>query len=667
VIPRISLSVFVCTAIVPLCYALTAISCLAQTRPSNSNTVKPVTLVTINKTSVTADEFVYLYKKNHQDLQKDFTTEKINEYLNLFINFKLKVEEARNRKLDTTKVFLNEFNSYKDELRKPYLPDAKIVDSLVRLTYARMQEEINASHILVKLKQDAPPADTMRAYKKIMTIRKRVVEGEDFGKVASEVSDDQSAKTNGGNLGYFTSLQMVYPFETVAYTTKVGNVSYPVRTKFGYHIIKVSDRRPARGEVEVSHILLRTGGDKDSDRVKDFIFELHDQLRAGVNWDELCGQFSEDMSTKASGGRLKPFGSGAMSTVPEFERIAFFLQEPGEISDPFQTQYGWHIMRLEKKIPVPPFNEIQESLRSRVVRDERTALSKKDLQDKLRKEYRFMENQGSKSVFLSLADSSLQKGKWDPRPGTAIEKQTLFTLNKNAYRIKDAIAHVRKNQRPTTQTPEKYLDQLYADYVDLNINRLVESRISDEQPEYKFLLREYYEGILLFDIMEKEVWSKASQDSAGQHSHYLAHKGNFTAGERAVVTLYSSKDSVFASPLRKLIADSASTSALEILLTQYKVKTETGYFKKTDKAILQQVPWVRGVHSVENNGIYYLAWLKRILPSGFMSFEEARPAVISDYQTFLEENWVKQLKQKYRVNLNEKGKQYILQQLQTKG
>jgi peptidyl-prolyl cis-trans isomerase SurA len=237
VIPRISLSVFVCTAIVPLCYALTAISCLAQTRPSNSNTVKPVTLVTINKTSVTADEFVYLYKKNHQDLQKDFTTEKINEYLNLFINFKLKVEEARNRKLDTTKVFLNEFNSYKDELRKPYLPDAKIVDSLVRLTYARMQEEINASHILVKLKQDAPPADTMRAYKKIMTIRKRVVEGEDFGKVASEVSDDQSAKTNGGNLGYFTSLQMVYPFETVAYTTKVGNVSYPVRTKFGYHII----------------------------------------------------------------------------------------------------------------------------------------------------------------------------------------------------------------------------------------------------------------------------------------------------------------------------------------------------------------------------------------------------------------------------------------------
>jgi peptidyl-prolyl cis-trans isomerase SurA len=645
------------------CSAFFSIACYSQTQSKKNE--KPDILFKVNKRPVPVNEFIYLYNKNHQDREKDFTEQKINEYLELFINFKLKVEEARRRKLDTTKVFLKEYNGYREELRKPYLPDANMVDSLVRLTYSRQQEEINASHILIALKPDASPADTAKAYAEIMELRNRVVSGEDFSKVAAQHSNDPSAKTNGGNLGYFTAMQMVYPFETAAYTTSVGNVSQPIRTKYGYHILKVSDRRPARQEVEVSHIMLRTGRDKDNDKIKNSIFNLHDQLRAGVSWAELCSQYSEDANTKDDGGKLQPFGTGGMSAVPEFERIAFGLNETGEISDPFQTQYGWHILRLERKIPRSTFEEAKTSLRSKVTRDERTELSKQDLQKKLRKEHQFVENADGRSVLMSMADSSLQRAKWNPPVSAEEGKKTVFVLSGIPHSIADVVAFVKTSQLTTKLAPGTYLEQLYNDFIDKRITELVEEKIMKENPDYKFLLQEYYEGILLFEIMEKEVWGKASQDSAGQRSYFLSHQADFTSGERVLATLFSSNTAGFREPLQKLIADGIESS-INTFVTQNRIKTETGYFEKDGKPVLRAVPWAKGVHSAENNGIYYLAWLKDILPAGLMSFEEARPGVISDYQGFLEKKWISQLKKKYRVKVNGKAKQYILQQLQVK-
>jgi peptidyl-prolyl cis-trans isomerase SurA len=649
-------------ALTLFCSVLLTVFSFSQTSQKQTKD-KPTVLFSVNKKTVSVDEFIYLYKKNHHDPQKDFTHEKINEYLELFINFKLKVEEAKARGLDTTAAFWKEFNGYKDELRKPYLPDAKIVDSLVRLTYNRMQEEINASHILVTLKPDASPTDSLKAFNKIQGLRKRILDGEDFGAVAVESSDDPSAKMNHGNLGYFTAMQMVYPFESAAYATGKGNVSHPVRTRFGYHILKVLDRRPARGEVEVSHIMIRTGNTKDNDQVKNAIFNIHDQLQAGMNWNELCLQYSEDPNTKENGGKLRPFGAGAMSAVPEFERIAFNLQKSGEYSDPFQTQYGWHIMRLERKIPVPSFDEIAPTLKNKVARDERTELSKQDLQEKLRNDYMFTENAVAKTRLLSLADSSLQKGKWNAKLPVKSGKEVLFTLKGKKYSIQSAIDFIRKNQKPNSQVPQKYMEQLYSQYVDAGIIALVENDIMEKHPEYRFLLQEYYEGILLFDIMEKEVWSKASQDSAGQRLYYSTHKSEYSTDERANAVLYSSTSNEFLEPLQQLIKDSA-VNKIDDYLSEKKVKAESGYFEKDEKPILKKVSWAKGVYSAENNGIYYLAWLKDILPPGPMSFEEARPSVISDYQTFLEKNWVATLKNKYPVKVNEKGKQYILQQLQ---
>ncbi len=622
-------------------------------------------LFTVNKKPVTTDEFIYLYKKNHQNKTEDFTSEKIQEYLDLFINFKLKVEEAKARGLDTTQSFIREFNQYKEELRKPYLPDTKLTDSLVRLTYNRMKEEVKASHILINLKQDPSPEDTLQAYNKIMEIRNKIKGGEDFGMAAAQYSEDPSARSNHGNLGYFSAMQMVYPFETGAYNTKVGEISMPVRSRFGYHIIYVTDRRPARGEVEVAHIMIRTGDDKDNEKAKNTIFDLYDQLQGGVKWDELCKQYSEDPGSKDNGGKLRPFGTGAMANIPEFERVAFSLTKPGEISDPFQTQFGWHIIKLERKIPLAPFEELNSSLKNRVNRDERTQVSKQALAAKLRKEFQYTEQSQVKSKVLALADTSIRRGKWKAPVYPNAQKEILFTLTGKSYTVREFLDYAQKNQKSTTQAPEKYLDELYNHFVDARILALQEEKIMREHPDYTYLLQEYYEGILLFDIMEKEVWNKASADSVGQHRYYDAHAADYQAGERAKASFYFTASNGFVEKMKPLL-NAGDEKAINEFVAQNKLKTETGYYKKEEKTILQKVPWSAGVHSAENNGMYYLAWIKNILPPGAMSFEEARPAVISDYQTYLEKNWVQQLKKKYPVKVNEKGKKYIFQNLQQK-
>ena len=224
-----------------------------------------------------------------------------------------------------------------------------------------------------------------------------------------------------------------------------------MRTRFGYHIIKVVDRRPARGEVEVSHIMIRTGDSKDNQKAKDTIFTLYEQLQAGVKWDDLCKQYSEDPASKDNGGRLRPFGTGAMASVPDFERVAFSLQKPGEFSDPFQTQYGWHIIRLEKKIPLPSFEVLAPSLKNRVLRDERTEISKQALQAKLRKENQFQENKPNKVGGIGVGRFQLidREHGWHLLFRMLI-KRSLFSLKDQAYTVGSFLTYVQKNQRQNT-------------------------------------------------------------------------------------------------------------------------------------------------------------------------------------------------------------------------
>ncbi|PZR38922.1 MAG: peptidylprolyl isomerase [Azospira oryzae] len=639
------ISLFVTTAI------------LAQkTSKVNAEKTKAVSLFTVNKVPVTTDEFIYLYKKNNSGKPENFTDVKIQEYLDLFINFKLKVTEATQRGMDTTALFQKEFKSYREELKKPYQAEADDLERLTKEVYQRLNEEVKAAHILISV---APDADTTAAYSKMIAIRNRVLAGENFEKLASELSEDPSAKGNGGSLGYFTAMQMVYPFEDAVFKLKVNEVSMPVRTRFGYHLIKVADRRPSRGEVEVSHILLRAD-QTNAAKIKNKIFEIHDQLRGGRSWDELCKEYSDDASTKNAGGRLRPFGVGALASVPEFEKTAFELTKPGEISDPFQSALGWHIVRLEKKIPLAPYSELQASLKRRVSRDERLQISKAAVLAKRKKDFAFTETD-LKSKMISQADSTLLNGKWKYTGSAEWKTATLFTLHGQAITGNEFILYVEKNQAPSGLSAGNYMQQLYDKFTEEKINELDEKKLLEENPEYRNLLNEYREGILLFGIMEKEVWNKASEDTTGQRGFYEQNKAKYTAGDRVEARLFSTTDKTFLESIKSKIAKGDSISKSD--LKQFKSVQNFRAYERGDSKVVDKVSWAAGLHEAEDNGIYYLVEISRLLLPGTKTFNEARASVISDYQDELEKKWLVTLRGKYPVQVNKKGKKMVFTEL----
>jgi peptidyl-prolyl cis-trans isomerase SurA len=618
------------------------------------------TLFTIDKKPVTIEEFSYLYNKNNHGKKEEYTEAKIEEYLNLFINFKLKVEEARHRGYDTTAQFNKEFNTYRAELRKPYLPDDKLIDSLTTLTYNRMKEEVKASHILVNVQPDASPADTLKAFEKITAIRQKIIGGENFDTAVLTYSEDPTAKLNKGSLGWFTALQMVFPFEQAAFSTPVGEISKPVRTQFGYHLVKVLGRRPAKGEIEVSHIMIRGNGEGDDARAKDLAFEVYEKLQKGMAWNELCSEYSEDPSSKDNGGKLRAFSVGVMSSVPEFEEAAFALKNPGDISDPVKTQFGWHIIRLEKKIPLPSFEEMGASIKNRVSRDDRAKISRQTIQNKMKKEFGFTENNDVKAKVFALADSSLTKGKWKAN-GRGTE-EILFAMNGLNYSTKSFLEYLEKNHKANLVGPTKYIEQMYNQYVDEVQGLAFEQRIKTEHPEYGFLINEYYEGILLFEIMEREVWNKASEDSVGQRKYFDSHKDEYKASDRVSATLYSSSSKEAIANLQSMLTGSDSGKVKDFI-TREKIRKEAGNFEKVDRPILSKISWTPGLHIADNNGMHYLVLVKALLPPGTKTFDEARSSVISDYQNFLEKQWLEKLRKKYPVKVNKKGKQKLFDQL----
>jgi peptidyl-prolyl cis-trans isomerase SurA len=642
-----------------LWYLLLLIVCVSGFSQNRKKETENSPLVfKVNKQPVFADEFIYLYKKNHTKPQ-DFKEAKINEYLQLLINFKLKIEEAKSRGMDTTKSFVKEFSGYKEELKKPYQVGGDELDRLTKQAYERLKEEVKASHILVNVAVDASPEDTTKAFQKIAAIRQRLINGEDFEKLASDLSEDPSAKSNAGDLGYFTTMQMVFPFENAAYNLKRFEVSNPVRSRFGYHLIKLNDRKSARGEVEISHILLRS--ENNDSKIKSKIFEIYDQLKAGKSWEELCLEFSEDANTKNVGGRLRPFGIGALASVPEFEQMAFAMQKEGEISDPFQSNIGWHIIRLEKKIPLPPYKDVEVSLKKKVARDERMQISKQAMMIKKRKDFALTENPETKNLLLPLADSSIIKGKWGFSGDAPSLSSPVFSLQGTVTTLGDFVKYAKSHQTISSLSPKARLTELYESFVEEKINQLEDKKIYSENPDYRNLLVEYKEGIILFEIMEKEVWNKASKDSVGQRNYYNLHREKYKAGDRLEAQVFAALEKKQLDELQKKI--SAGDTVRKSDLKKFKSVMSVKAYEKGESKVIDRISWVTGLQETQIDNVFYLVDVKRLVPPGYKTFEEARASVISEYQDFLEKTWLETLKKKYKVELANKGSRYVIEKL----
>ena len=401
-------------------------------------------LMTIHDRQITVDEFERIYRKNNSNTALE--KQSVEEYLELFINYKLKVIEAEEQGLDTTSSFIREFNGYKGQLAKPYLSDKEEVEMLKREAFKRTQKELHARHILIRLAENASPEDTTAAWEKAIAIRDRIIGGEDFETVARATSDDPSAKTNSGDLGWFTVFRMIYPFETAAYQTPKGEISMPVRTRFGYHLIHILDERPARGDVHVAHIMVmvpESMSDQEKNRAREKIRALYDSIQSGMEFSGVASKYSEDRGSATRGGELPWFGTGRM--VPEFEDEAFALKDVGDISEPVQTSFGWHIIKLLDRKIFKNYESMEADLQSNVIKSDRNTFAKKAMIERIKKSNDFREYRGNLQPFYLMVDTSIFQRTWDASWATGLT-DPLFVIGDRTIR-QDAFARFLNKNR----------------------------------------------------------------------------------------------------------------------------------------------------------------------------------------------------------------------------
>jgi len=664
------------------------------------------TLLTIDGKPITKSEFEAVYKKNNG---KDMSAEKktVREYLDLFINFKLKVKEAEQMGLDTVSAFNQELNGYKKQLSAPYLTDKDVTDNLVKEAYERNKTEVNASHILVKCAEDALPKDTIEAWQRI-TIIKNIISGKPvakaqleeyestvkknqytgkakpnaqdtaevmkkinsikdiaagknvdkkkdlFEQVARIASEDPSAKDNGGSLGYFTALEMVYPFENAAFNTKPGAVSGIVRTKFGYHILKVIDKRPNSGDILVAHIMLRLAKEMkhdDSVKVKQKIDEIYGKLKAGEKFDELAKNFSDDKQTNTAGGQLSWFFERKFP-VAEFAQKAFALKNNGDYTEPFMTKYGWHIVKRLDKHELPTFDAMKTELKTKVSRDSRSFLSKTSFIAKIKKEYAFKENLKSKDEFNALIDTNYFKGTWKASAAEKLNKE-MFTLADKKYTQKDFALYLESHQTRRAKTDAaSVVNTQYKTFVDESLVNYEETQLERKYPDYKNLMQEYRDGILLFDLTDRKVWSKAVKDSVGLQAFYEKNKNNYLWDERADVSIYKCANTEIAKEVRKMLEKKKTEKEITEKVnksSQLNLAVENiTYLKGENKNV--DANWKEGISAdIAQDGKVLIIAVNKLMPKSPKKLAECRGMATADYQNFLEKDWIANLRNNHKV------------------
>ncbi|WP_428661579.1 peptidylprolyl isomerase [Runella sp.] len=511
-------------------------------------TAKPVpqalpepVILSIGDKKFTTDEFFQSFTKNQFS---DDTTKStgISEYLQIYTNLKLKVIAAQNEGRDTTAAFREELASYRKQLAQPYLTDRVLVENLIAEAYERLKVEVRASHILIAVSPDASPEDTLSAYRAAVALRSRILQQEiTFEEAAQRFSKDGVSSPKGGDLGYFTVFQTVYPFENVVYTAPIEKVSDPVRTKAGYHLIKVNDRRASRGKVQVANILVRISGNATPEgkaAAKAKIEKAHSLLQQ-ESWEVVCRDYSDEVTTKDNGGILHEFGTGSMT--PAFEEAAFSLKRIGDISQPFQSTYGWHIIKLINRKPIESFTELAPQLRQKVTTDSRGELIREALIAKLRTAYKITEIAALKDEALAKLDTSLLKGKWKFREplSVSLEKKIVFQIDNQPYTVNQFFDYVYNRQQPVAAgTSLSILSQrYYRQFVNQKLIETEEANLEKKHPDFRALMTEMRDGVLFTQAMEANVTERSLVDSLGQKHYWEQNKANYRYPERAFATL----------------------------------------------------------------------------------------------------------------------------------
>lgn len=634
----------------------------AGNAPASSTSGKEVFIEFSNGLKITKDEFEYVYQKNNGGLDsaRKQKPEKYKEYLELYVKFKRKVMEAQRLGIDTTESFKSELATYVKQLAQPYLIEKEVLNALIKEAYDRSNMACKVSHILIKVDETAEPDDTLAGYKKALTIRDSIVKmGKKFDQMAMVHSEEPNASISKGYLSYFSAFDFLYSFENAAFNTPVGQVSMPVRSKYGYHLIYPQDRINLKGLRKAAHILVRYGNiyaAKDSIQAKKRIDEIYARLQKGEDFSALAKEFSDDPNSKNKGGEL----GTKYIPIQEMQDMKYKI-EPGKITAPFKTPYGWHIMMVTEE-PIKPFEEVKNEFKTKVTRDGRAQIAEDRLVIKLKKQYNYQINSGNVAKLAENAGGDyLTPGYTGEKLPPVVLESVLFTYNDKKATVMDLINYTQRNRRrpfPPNTKADAAVQQDIEQMTKAQLLEFEEKQLAEKYPEFRNLMQEYKDGILLFTITEEKVWRKAVEDSAGLKTFYEQNKSKFQAGERVKVREYRSRDRVVierADSVLKLVKklDDADTT---IRKEKIGVRiTKHIYDKNSENGKKYASKQVGFKTEIENDAVnYYINVVDEFLPVGVKSFDEAKSEAISQYQTYLEEQWVKDLESRYTYKVNDK-------------
>lgn len=638
-------------------------------------------LMTVGDEEISVEEFWNIYQKNNTD--KSIDKKSLDEYLDLYVNFRLKVNEAKTLKKDTLPSFKKELAGYREQLAKPYLVDEDINEKLLDEAYQRMLKDVRVSHILLFLDEDALPEDTLKIYNKVRDIREEILSGKmSFEDAAVKYSDDRSARDmpsdgkrppregNKGDLGYFTVFDMVYPFEVAAYETKVGEISQPVHTRFGYHLIYKTDEIPAIGQAQVAHIFIKAMASDTSvnpEEAKQKIYDIYARLETGEEFADLVKTMSDDKGSAAKGGELPWFGANRM--VPVFIKQVSEFDSIGQVSGPIQTVYGWHIVKFLGQKPIGSFESVKNDIKERLKKDVRSEKGRQSKIAQVKKEEGFKEYPEVIADLIEKLDSTLLEHKFDEEKAKTFT-EVLFTLGDEDYTQASLVEYIQtRGKKAPVSDLRKYVSAKYQDYSDDMVIEYEDTHLEENYKEFALLMNEYRDGILLFDLMDEKVWSKAVKDTLGYENYFNQHRADYMWDKRVDAAKYTFINPEVSSTVQALVQlDKSDEDILAELHNDslYVVKYEHKKYAKGDDLEVDQSKWKAGKSKMFNNENGLALSLVRIhakIEPMQKELGECRGMVISDYQNQLEKEWIDELRVKYPVVIN----QEVLSDLKANG
>lgn len=621
------------------------------------------TLFTIEGEPVTLSEFKYIYEKNNRE-NASYTKESLEEYLDLYINFKLKVQRAKELGLHEKESYKKELQGYRRQLADSYVIDKEVIDQIVDDLYERKKHDLKVSHILVSLKRKSTTQAEKEAQEKVALIQKSIENGMSFEEAVKLYSEDKGSANNQGNIGYLTATlpDGYVELENAIYNTPIGKISAPIRTDLGYHLVTVTDKRPARGKIEAQHILIR---DKKVGRnipdAKTRIDTAYSILSQDPSkWDGMARTLSEDKQTAKNAGNLGVFG---ISQYEEsFESAAFSLKTNGDISKPVKSSIGWHIIRLKSKKAPETKEQLKIMVKGQMNTGERFDLQKQKVVADIQKEANYYANLQALKLFTDSLDQSFYEYNWTP---VTMPDITLISYGNTKYTLNDFSSYGRISSKTRMkmkgQPIEDIVNALFENFVEDKAIAYAEDRLEYRYDDFKNLLREYEEGILLFEVAKNEVWDKASQDSVGLKNYYNQHKDQYVWEPRAVVTSYTIRTTI-----EKLVDDIVSTaknSTPEEVTAKYNlsgkelVLYESATLERSSEVVRGLAFSVGAISTPKiNNGLKVTTFnkIEDTIPASKKSLKESKGYVISDYQDQLEKTWINSLKSKFKVDINKK-------------